>query len=72
MNGEIDVSQLKRKKKKKDKKRKCRGYSDYIRTGKVGGSKHRRPIYSKKRFNEDKGEESKMIMEGENNGKEKV
>lgn len=34
MNGEIDVSQLTRKKKKKQKKKK-RGYSDYLKTGKV-------------------------------------
>lgn len=41
MTGEIDISQLRRKKKKKEKKRKKRGFSDFIRTGKVRSKKDR-------------------------------
>lgn len=48
MSGEIDISDLRRKKKKKEKKKKKRGYSDYIKTGKV---KAKRAI--KKKFVED-------------------
>ena len=36
MSGEIDIRQLTRKKsKKKDKKKKKRGYSEYVKTGKL-------------------------------------
>ena len=35
MSGEIDISNLKRKRNKKDKKKKKRGYSDFIKTGKL-------------------------------------
>ena len=52
MNGEIDVSQLTRKKKKKDKKKKKRGYSDYLKTGKLR-SKHQKVPSLSKKFGED-------------------
>lgn len=48
MSGDIDIADLKRKKKKKEKKKKKRGYSDYIKTGKV---KVNRTV--KKKFVED-------------------
>jgi hypothetical protein len=39
MSGELDISQLRRKRKKKPKKKKRRGYSDYIKTGKLKSKK---------------------------------
>ena len=49
MSGEIDITQLTRKRKKKDKKPKKRGYSDYIKTGKLK-QKSKGPA---KKFTED-------------------
>jgi hypothetical protein len=63
MTGEIDITQLRRKKKKKEKKKKKRGYSDYIKTGKVRSKQAREkaanaPPTPRKKFTaEDKAEE---------------
>ena len=54
MNGEIDVSQLTRKKnRKKDKKKKKRGFSDYIRSGKIRSKNGKVPQPPSKKFGED-------------------
>ena len=46
MAGEIDIRTLQKKRKKKQKKKR-RGYSDYIKTGKLTSK------FAKKKFNED-------------------
>lgn len=65
MNNEIDIRTLTKKRKKKEKKKK-RGYSDFIKTGKVR-AKYRRqpgapaPVVGRKRFNEDKEAEAEKV-----------